>query len=111
VDIKAASGVVIIIHDTDLEYNPSEYSNLLQSIDEDIADVMYGYCFLGADRDLYFLWNNFASMLPTFVTNILNNNNRTNMETGYRVFKRAVVQDMALDSQCFDADWEVMSID
>ena len=110
VDIKAASGVLIIIQDTDLEYNPSEYSNLLQSIDEDIADEMHGYCFLSADRDLIFLWNNFASILPTFMTNIMNDSNCTNMETGYRVFIRAVVQDMALDSQCFDSDWEVMSL-
>ena len=111
VDIKAASGVLIIIQDTDLEYDPSKHPILFQSIDEDIADEMHGYCFLSADRDLIFLWNNFASILPTFMTNIMNDSNCTNMETGYREFKRAVVQDMPLDSQRFDGDWEVMSID
>ena len=47
-----------------------------------------------------------ANKILTFVTNILYNNILTDMETGYKVFRRDVVKDLVLRAQRFDFEPE-----
>lgn len=104
--IQNASGDLIIIQDADLEYNPREYPNLLQPIQEGIADVVYGSRFLGAGRRPVLFWNMVANKILTLVTNVLYNNILTDMETGYKLFRRQVVQDMTLRAHGFEFEPE-----
>lgn len=104
--IQNASGDLIIIQDADLEYDPREYQNLLRPIQEGIADVVYGSRFLGAGRRPVLYWNMVANKILTFVTNILYNNILTDMETGYKLFRRQVVQDMPLHAHGFEFEPE-----
>jgi glycosyltransferase involved in cell wall biosynthesis len=104
--IQNASGDLMLIQDADLEYDPREYPNLLRPIDEGIADVVYGSRFLGAGRRPVLFWNMVANKILTLTTNILYNNILTDMETGYKLFRRQVVQDMSLHAHGFEFEPE-----
>ena len=104
--ISAASGDVLMIQDADLEYDPREYPNLMRPIEEGLADVVYGSRFLGAPHRAILFWNMVANKLLTLMTNVLYNNILTDMETGYKVFKREVVAEMKIHAKRFDFEPE-----
>jgi len=104
--IQNAAGDLIIIQDADLEYDPREYPTLLRPIQEGIADVVYGSRFLGAGRRPVLYWHMVANKILTLVTNILFNNILTDMETGYKLFRREVVQNMNLHAHGFEFEPE-----
>ena len=104
--IKAAKGEVVIIQDADLEYDPRDYPELLKPIEEGISDVVYGSRFLGGARRSLYFWNMVANKLLTFLTNILYNNILSDMETGYKVFRRQLVEDIPLNAKRFEFEPE-----
>lgn len=104
--IRAARGDVILIQDADLEYDPRDYPALLQPIAEGLADVVYGSRFLGAPHRVAMFWHQVANQLLTLMTNILYDSILTDMETGYKVFRREVIQDMKIRSKRFNFEPE-----
>jgi len=87
-----AEGDIIIIQDADLEYDPEDYKRLLKPILDDRADAVYGSRLATTEaKRVLFFWHWMGNKALTFLSNILTNLTISDMETGYKVFKKEVL--------------------
>jgi glycosyltransferase involved in cell wall biosynthesis len=105
---REATGDIVVVQDADLEYDPNEYPKLIQPILDGKADVVYGSRFRGheAHRVLYF-WHRVGNGLLTLLSNMFTNLNLTDMETGYKAFKRGIIQAITIEEKRFGFEPEI----
>ncbi|MDB5350743.1 MAG: glycosyl transferase [Planctomycetota bacterium] len=102
-----ARGQIVLVQDADLEYDPSEYPDLIQPILEGKADVVFGSRFIGEKHRVLNYWHSLANKFLTHLSNMFTNLNLTDMEVCYKVFRREVIQGITLKSDRFGFEPEV----
>ncbi|TSC68800.1 MAG: family 2 glycosyl transferase [Parcubacteria group bacterium Gr01-1014_70] len=85
------TGEIVLIQDADLEYDPADYKKLLNPIRDGKADVVYGSRFHGDVQRVHLFWHYLGNKIVTTLSNIFTNLNLTDMETGYKAFRREVI--------------------
>jgi len=106
--LSVVSGDFVLIQDADLEYDPRDYPALLEPLIKGQADVVYGSRILRKNphsSELYFLGGQFL----TRFFNIIFKTHLTDINTGYKVFKKGILEKLDLKEKRFAFCEEVTS--
>ena len=102
------TGEIVLVQDADLEYDPADYSALLEPIQKGQADVVYGTRFAGGGAHrVFFFWHSLGNRVLTLLSNMLSNLNLSDMEVGYKVFRTETLQGIELKSRRFGFEPEI----
>ena len=103
-----AAAPIVIVQDADLEYDPHEFPVVVRPIIAGKADVVFGSRFqgTGAHRVLYF-WHSVGNRMLTTLSNMCTNINLTDMEVGYKAFRREIIQQIKIEEDRFGFEPEI----
>ena len=105
--IARSTGNVVIVQDADLEYDPSDWPQLLQPIFDGKADAVFGSRFLGGPHRVLYFWHAVGNRFLTLLSNMFTNVNLTDMETGYKAIRGDLARSLVLTSNRFGFEPEV----
>ncbi len=105
-----AKGDIILVQDADLEYNPDEYPRLLRPILHGRADVVLSSRFLtGEEHRVLYFWHALANRGLTVLSNVFTDLNLTDIESGYKVFTRRVLEQITIEENRFGFEPEIVA--
>ena len=106
--IGEARGDYLVVQDADLEYDPKEFTELLAPLRNGVADVVYGSRFMGSKpHRILFFWHSLGNRMLTFLSNLFNNLNLTDMETCYKMFRTDIIKQIYLCENRFGFEPEL----
>jgi glycosyltransferase involved in cell wall biosynthesis len=105
--LQHVTGEVVVIQDADLEYDPVDIPKLIQPILDGHADVVFGSRFRGAAQRIHLYWHRMANGWLTWLTNLLFNLDLSDMETGYKAFRRSVLERIEIRENRFGVEPEL----
>lgn len=105
--IGLASGGVVLIQDGDLEYDPADYSRILEPILRDDAGIVYGSRFLGAAHSGsspigMAKKNRIANRILTLAANLLYDARITDEATAYKAIRIEILRGLPLECRRFE---------
>ncbi len=104
--VSLARGDVVLIQDADLEYDPQQWPRLLAPVLQGRAQVVYGSRYLG-EREATSLLRWAGDRSLSVLTAVLFNTTLTDIETGYKLIDRRVLDSLDLVSDRFDFEPEI----
>jgi glycosyltransferase involved in cell wall biosynthesis len=102
-----AVGEIVVVQDADLEYDPKDIPNLIQPILAGHADVVYGSRFRGTAQRVHMFWHRMANSLLTWFSNLMNNLDLSDMETGYKAFRKSTLDKIRIRENRFGVEPEL----
>lgn len=105
-----AKGEIVVVQDADFEYDPSDYGRLVEPMLCNQADVVFGSRFAGGSshRVLYF-WHSLGNKFLTLLSNMATDLNLTDMECGYKAFRREIIQGIRIEENRFGFEPEIVA--
>lgn len=104
--LRYARGSYVIIQDADLEYDPAEYTKLLEPVRRGFAVVVYGTRAF-ASHAAYSYWYVIGNRAVTTAVNVLYNVYLSDMETCYKLMPLDVARSLHLEARGFELEPEV----
>lgn len=98
----------VVIQDADLEYSPTEYQKMLDTMLTNNADAVFGSRFMtaGPRRAIYY-WHRVGNLVLTTLSNCLTNIYLTDMETCHKMIRLELVKKLDLRENRFGIEPEI----
>ena len=106
--LAICTGTIVLIQDADFEYDPRDYNKLLEPFLAGYADVVYGSRFIGnGPHRILFYFHTIGNKFLTSFSNLFTQLNLTDMETGYKMFRKGIIDQVKLQEERFGFEPEV----
>ena len=105
---RKATGDICIVQDADLEYDPKEYSLMIDPILKNKADIVFGSRFQsGRPHRVVYFWHRVGNGFLTLLSNIFTDLNLSDMETCYKAFRTEIIQSIEIEENRFGFEPEI----
>ena len=105
--INEATGDLTVFQDADLEYEPNNYSKLIDHLDKNNLDAVFGSRIMHNEDYFYYKLNRLAVVNLTKIINFLFKGSFTDVATNHKLIKTNVLKQLNLKSKGFNLDFEI----